>query len=356
MKIALRRRAYATAGAGNARQQWRERHALTVRLNDERGAVGFGEAAPLPAYSPDTLDSAERALHAVRAAHIEAALDCSDAWVAIDGVAALIPATQPAARFALECAALDLIGRRRGATAPAVLGARPDASRSLASLVGAARDPGLIEAALAAFESGYRCCKIKVGAAGEADAMAAEIDALRALRARLGIAVSLRVDANRALTPARAAQFCAGIEPLGIEMFEEPCTLGPMPIATSIPFALDESLQGVMPGALARVAADRGARYVVLKPMALGGLSHCRALAQAALAGGVVPIVSHSFDGPLAWRASAALALALDTPVAHGLAPHAGLGDWVPEAACVSRGMLRGWQAPGLGVGDRWLG
>lgn len=355
MKIALRRHSHATDGAGNARRQWRERHALMVMLDDERGAAGFGEAAPLPAYSPDTLDTAAQALHAVRAAHIEAALDCEDAWLAIERVAGLIPPTQPAARFALECAALDLIGQRRDAAAPVVLGARPDASRALASLVGAASDPGLFEAALRAFEAGYRCCKIKVGAAAESGPMSAEIDALSALRARVGVDMSLRLDANRALTPARAAEFCAAIESLGIELFEEPCRDGVMPTATAIALALDESLQGVMPPALVPLAAHRGARYVVLKPMALGGLSHCRALAHAARIGGLEPIVSHLFDGPLAWRASAALALALDTRVAQGLAPHAGLGDWAPEAACVSRGMLQGWQAPGLGVAGRWL-
>lgn len=352
MKIALRRVARATPGAGNAQFAWPERHVVIVRLDDERGACGCGEAAPLPSYSLDTLDGAEHALHAVRAADIEAALDGDDTWVALDRIAMLVPAAQAAARFALECAALDLIGQRTQVPAPVLLGAHPHTTRALAALIGAAGDAGLIAAASRAFDAGYRCFKIKVGEIG---AMAAEVDGLSGLRARLGAQVHLRIDANRALPAAIAMDFCRAIAPLSIELFEEPCAQPWPPLATAVPLALDESLQGVVPADLGRLVAASGARCIVLKPMALGGLSHCRTLAACARASGVEAIVSHLFDGPLAWRACAALALALEVRVAQGLAPHAGLHGWEPDAGALGAGVLRGWQAPGLGVDERCL-
>jgi O-succinylbenzoate synthase len=39
-----------------------DRRGLVVTLTDEMGHVGFGEASPLPDYSPDTLLQCERAL------------------------------------------------------------------------------------------------------------------------------------------------------------------------------------------------------------------------------------------------------------------------------------------------------
>jgi hypothetical protein len=61
-------------------------------------------------------------------------------------------------------------------------------------------------------------------------------------------------------------------------------------------------------------------------------------------------VLSHTFDGPVAWRAAAALALALPTGSAHGLAPHAGLDAWQLAPPPVVDGSLRAWAEPGLGL------
>ena len=83
--------------------------------------------------------------------------------------------------------------------------------------------------------------------------------------------------------------------------------------------------------------------------MALGGLQHCFRLAQLARARNVSVVISHCFDGPFAWRAAAALCLALPPGRAQGLAPHAGIAAWQAVAPPVRQGMLQAWDEPGLG-------
>ena len=51
--------AHETSGvsaAADTRRTWSERKTLLVVVEDAEGRVGLGEAAPLPDYSPDTLD------------------------------------------------------------------------------------------------------------------------------------------------------------------------------------------------------------------------------------------------------------------------------------------------------------
>ena len=120
--------------------------------------------------------------------------------------------------------------------------------------------------------------------------------------------------------------------------------------------ALDESLQGLdVAAALQRLQAAN-ASFAVLKPTALGGLTHCLALAERAQKIGIRAVISHCFDGPLAFRAAAALALALPADVAHGLSPHAALAGWPEPNPPAERGWLKAWSEPGLGLAPgRWF-
>ena len=94
-----------------------------------------------------------------------------------------------------------------------------------------------------------------------------------------------------------------------------------------IPIALDESLAGEEgPARLSRLAAAGVCKWVILKPTLLGGALACMEVARRARAAQVEPIVSHTFEGPIAMAAAAALAVALPPPRhAAGLDRHPGL-------------------------------
>jgi L-alanine-DL-glutamate epimerase-like enolase superfamily enzyme len=204
--------------------------------------------------------------------------------------------------------------------------------------------------------TGYRNFKVKLGSSPDC---AAEVAAVRRLRKALGAGPRLRLDANRGWGEAAAATACRQLEALDVEFLEEPSATWTLPPAsggpprrrldTRVPLALDESLTGVDIVELDALVQRSGARVLVLKPMVLGGLSHCLDLGRRAAALGIDAVVSHSFDGPVALAAAAALALALPTRLAQGLAPHAGLGAWRPVPLPIEQATLRTWKTPGIG-------
>jgi L-alanine-DL-glutamate epimerase-like enolase superfamily enzyme len=346
MKLTVRLVTFPSLGARDARRGWSGRDSWWLELTDARGLTGLGEATPLPGYSPDQLPDVKAALDAVAASDLEAALQHSPPWTALANIASLVPTSLPSARMALETAALDLLGQRQGLPAPVLLGAEPGARRPLAHLLGPASSPSLPEDAANAVKAGFTHLKLKLGAPG---LLERELSGVRALRKQHGGEVKLRLDANGGLTAGQIEQAWPRLSELGIELFEEP---GPVPerLLGALPLALDESLQGLTEADAAALLHTRQARFVVLKPMALGGLAHCWRLAERARSLGVKAVISHCFDGAFAFRASAALALALPPGCAQGLAPHVGLMAWSAASFPVQQGHLQSWNEPGLGA------
>lgn len=334
-----------TGGARNAGRAWPARSGLLLELCAGT-CRGLGEASPLPGYSPDSLADVETALDALDPAAVQRAFRIEDMEEALKALADLLPPGQPAARMALETAALDLRGRQRRLSAPSLLGADPRAGRGLAWLVGAP-DAAALAVVQGAARTGYEHFKIKLGRFGF---RAAELAAVGELRRALGAVPRLRLDVNGAWSEAEAICACRTLAAQDIEFLEEPSFALTRPLDTAIPIALDESLAGLNPDDLAVLARRSGAGFVVLKPMVLGGLSRCLDLARRAAALNLGVVVSHSFDGPVALLAAAALALALPARTAHGLAPHAGLGAWPRTPLPIARGALHAWTAPGLGL------
>jgi o-succinylbenzoate synthase len=361
MKLSLRRLVGASAGAGNARHAWPKRGAILIELRV--GACrGLGEASPLPGFSRDSLAHVESALALLDLAALEEAMHRVELRDALEAAAALLPRDVPAARMALETAVLDLRGRQQHRSAPELLGADDGAERALAWLVGVPGGPAL-GAAHRAAQSGYRDFKVKLGAEGQ---LSAEIAGVVELRRALGAAARLRLDANGGWSEAEAGAAARELEPLNVEFLEEPWASWTHPRAgdgrnpdgfsTRIPLALDESLRGVDADDLERLVCRSRARVVILKPMLLGGLTHCLDLGRRAAALNIDVVVSHCFDGPVAMAAAGALALALPGRMAQGLAPHAGLDAWPTVPLPIQHASLRTWTAPGLGLAAEHLG
>ena len=67
-------------------------------------------------------------------------------------------------------------------------------------------------------EDGFRTFKIKVGKDADAD-----LERVKTIQRAIAGRATMRIDANRAYTEADACRFAAGLEPSGIELFEQPC-------------------------------------------------------------------------------------------------------------------------------------
>ncbi len=323
-----------------------ERDAVLLRVMDEDGVVGWGEASPLPGYSTDALDDVERALDEWALRWGRGEIDTGaggPALPALELPAELDFADLPSARCAIDTAMLDLAARRLGVPLHALLldlgvPTRPVERLAVAGLVtlSGAERPGAPETSEAPsaqvgklVAAGYRTVKCKLGGAD----FDGELAELRAVRAEFPY-LKLRLDVNGRWSPATARDRLPVLkQEINPEFVEQP--VGPEELlsfgGTPVPIAADESLR--LPGAPNRLTGPGGCAVFVLKPMVLGGLRDCIRLAETAFDDGIRVIVSHTFGGPVAHAAACELALALAAADPSGDAPAAGLAghDDLPQ-------------------------
>ncbi len=290
-----------------------ERELLIVTLTDRDGMSGRGEAAALEPYD------------GVAPAAVLAALDAHAAVLAAAppgaGPDELVDACRaerdlPQALAAIDLALWDLEGRRAGAPVHALLepaAARPMPVRVNATLFATDR-AGAAAEAVEAVARGFGTLKVKVGTGDDAGRVAA----VRAVAP----AVAIRVDANGAwATPQEALAHLRALEPVGLELAEEPvhgvAALRAVRDGARIPIAMDET------AALAGAAGAGACDLVCLKISRCGGISGLLRQAAAARAAGSAVYLASTFDGPLGIAAAlhAAAVLAADGPLpACGLA------------------------------------
>jgi L-Ala-D/L-Glu epimerase len=255
---------------------------VVVRLVDADGTEGWGEGAPRPHVTGETVSSL---LADLAAAWPEMS---SGPWPPLDRPEDLVGLPLPAglggaARAALEVAALDLLLRRAGRSLGCLLPARRPAVR-YSGVVGATspdRARGIAEVFRA-----YRVAEVKVKVGFRGD-----LEAVRAVRAALGPRASIRVDANGAWGQAEALRAIFALAELGVESVEQPLPRGAMADLAALrsrsplPLVADESLLTVDD---ARDLAVAGAvdRFN-LRVSKCGGLGPCLAIAAVATEAGI---------------------------------------------------------------------
>jgi O-succinylbenzoate synthase len=193
--------------------------------------------------------------------------------------------------------------------------------------------PADVGAGLAAFP----CVKVKVGRDDPDD----DVRLVEAVRAAVGAAVSVRVDANGAWDVDTALATIARLEPFGLELVEQPVAsiddLAEVRRRAHVPVAADECVRSVDDAR--RLAALGAADAVVLKVQPLGGV---RAALRVADAAGVPAIVTSMRETSVGIAAGLALAAAL--PELHhacGLAAGMPGGDVVADPLVPEAGLLR---------------
>ena len=347
----MRRRSFAldlASPLATARGTIRRREGDLVRL-DANGVGGIGEATPLPGWT-ESLADCRAALDEV-ATHDDATLLGGPVTDPLAGAPASVSdalTDAPAARHAVECAALDARGRREGEPVASLLGDAADAVP-----VNATVGDGPVEETVAAAEdavlAGFDCLKVKVGA-GTLDR---DVARLRAVRDTVGD-VSLRADANGAWDCETALDAVDAFAPLGLDYLEQPLPASNLAGHATlrdrgVSIAIDESLATHR----AREVLDADAADVlVLKPMALGGPARAHAVAREARAAGVDAVVTTTVDAAPARTAAVHVAAAIPDVRPCGLATASALAsDVCPDPVPVADGCISLPDGPGL-AGD----
>ncbi|KML68560.1 o-succinylbenzoate synthase [Pectobacterium peruviense] len=276
------------AGVVLRNQRLKTRDGLIVRLQ-EGERLGWGEIAPLPEFSVETLAEAQ-----------SVALEQLAAWATGRAFSDDLP---PSVAFGLSCAQAELDQYLPQA-----------ADYRKAPLCNG--DPDELFEMLQAMP-GEKVAKVKVGlyeAVRDGMIVNVLLEALPDLK--------LRLDANRSWTRAKADGFARYVAPSlrsRIAFLEEPCKTRDesreFARETGINIAWDESVRE----ADFRVEAEPGVSAIVIKPTLVGSLARCQQLVQETHQAGLTAVISSSIESSLGLTQLARLAHWLTPDTVPGL-------------------------------------
>jgi o-succinylbenzoate synthase len=248
------------------------REGAIVELVTEEGIVGIGDMAAVTEFGAPDVATLVRALRAISPAILgrRATYIMSEVAQAAKHERSLAALSAPVL-FALETATHQVIELSRDPALAVRTGLPPV---TVNATIGTADSAAACAAAQAAVAAGFRCVKLKVGMLAEPDA---EIVRAHALRAAIGSAAHLRLDANEAWTVEQATEILGACSDLALEYVEQPIArtdligMRALREITGIRLAADEAVTDL--ASVQRVVETEAADVLVLKPHLLGGFT-----------------------------------------------------------------------------------
>ena len=281
---------------------------IIVEIETENGYVGYGEGAPTPQITGETIGSIEAAV-----AFLAPLLKGRDIVASFDTILETLHHSikhNTTAKSALESALYDLRSQAMGLPLYRMLGGtkqhfQTDITISLNPIEEMVRD------ALEAVAQGYRTLKIKGGEDPERDT-----ERILAIRDSLPGEITLRLDANQGWTPQESVRLLQAIEKRGVlaECIEQPVRADDIEGLRYIrervetPLLADESIFSLEDAN--RVLEMQAVDYINIKLAKTGGISRALMLADLAKAHGVKCMMGCMLEGPIAIAAATHVASA----------------------------------------------
>lgn len=285
------------------------REGLVLNLTDEHNHSGWGEIAPLPGFSHESLDDALGQIKNLRHAlngtmlpdNLEELSGGFEKWLGKYELASSV-------RCGFETAVLNLIADSRRMPLCRLLSERCRTALMVNTLLNGTFDD-VVEQSHKAKKLGYLAAKLKVGS----HPVAEEITLIAAVRSILGDNITLRLDANRAWEFDDAVEFGRRMKKYLVEYIEEPLRdpscLIQFHEATGLNIALDESLADTPPE---NYEKQPGVVAFILKPTLVGGFERTLWFIRKAHQLRIGSIISSSYETSLGLSALAHLAASID--------------------------------------------
>lgn len=291
---------------------------LTVRVRNEDGACGYGEAATTAMWSGETAETAQIIIEQLFAPRL---LNCTfdhprEALAVMDELSNGNSFT----KSAIDCALWDLWARLQKVSAARLFGDRtPLSLLPTRASVGCYDVKETVQIATEFWTAGIRNLKFKIGVPPFDDAAR-----LCAVREKLGDEPVFTVDANGAYQTTGAA--VAAIEallPYRVTVVEQPTPrdrirlLGEVRRRVEVPIMADECV--FTPGDLREVLDGDACDLVSLYPGKNGGLTHSIDMANLAMQAGKACALGSNIESDLGQAAMVALAASLSAFPAEGM-------------------------------------
>jgi L-alanine-DL-glutamate epimerase-like enolase superfamily enzyme len=326
---------------------------VLVRIEGDKGVIGWGEAASAPTMTGETVESMMAAI-----AYLTPAVEGRP----IEDIAGTLAAmsnrmyANNAAKAAIEIALHDLVGRATNRPAYALLGGKQRSRMSILGVISTGELASDLRAAESMKTQGFAAFKIKVGI----DKPLIDAERTRRICALLGRGGLISSDANQGWSADEAVQYVRAVADGGLDFFEQPVpahdVAGMATVANAadtagkIAIGADESIHSLED---VRLLHERhAARGVSLKTIKLGGM---RAVMEAGRLcerlGLNVNVAAKTGESSIACAAAMHIAAALPQ-IAWGLTlSNEGLAeDVTARPIVIERGHVEISDAPGLGV------
>ncbi|MBC7093493.1 dipeptide epimerase [Candidatus Bipolaricaulota bacterium] len=327
-----------------------EKEEVVVRLADDAGHVGWGEASPSPVILSATADTVVAALDTL--IPVVLGEDPRRLGHLVDAMDRVLRGHSPA-KAALDIALHDLVGQITGEPVWRMLGGSRSGPVDTDFTVGLDAPEAMAAEAKALVAAGFRTIKVKVGEDPQVDVVR-----VQAIRDAVGDAVTIRIDANQGWTRPEAVWALTRMAEYDVQFAEQPVAaediegLAWVRRRSPIPVMADEAVHS--PQDALRVVRADAVDYVNIKLMKAGGLWRAREIAAICGAAGIPCMIGGMVESNLSATAAVHFALAAGNVIFRDL----DIGEW-PETRLVTDGGARidgGCQvladpdAPGLGI------
>jgi o-succinylbenzoate synthase len=289
------------------------RNGFILSISDELGNTSFGECSPLPGFSLETIEDAERILRGLQYQIIGFSAEDN-----INSLADLLSEFHlvPSLQFALEQAIIGLmIKRNKNFIKDFFVNVKSEFEVN--AVIGFGEEENILNRINEKIKKGYSTFKIKIGR----DDFDLDFKLIQSVRAEYGDSIKIRLDANRKWSFENAKSYLDRLSLFHVEYIEEPCNnlTGNLQLAQTsiIPIALDESLSSIE--VAYKVINESNINFIVLKPMIYGGIISSIRIIQEAGKKNKNVIISSSFESALGKSALVLLAASINHSFAHGL-------------------------------------
>jgi len=255
---------------------------VLVTVHSDKGAVGWGETAPLPTYGGESQESVVEVLKNYLAPslinrdprQINACVEAMDRTVS----------GQSFAKSALDFALHDLLAQELGVPLYQLFGGKCRNSYPLAWTLGWKPVEETAEEAVRAVSDGYKALKLKIGNPD----WRLDVERVRRVREAVGDDFPIRVDANQGYSVREAIRVIHSMEQFNLQLVEQPVAswdltgMSHVRRHISFPVLADESACSAHD--IVHIIRNQAADIVNIKPQKIGGFVKTRQFACTATA------------------------------------------------------------------------